>query len=59
MSFDGAVIYHTDQNLRNGNFDNNFEQNSLLEAENKFLHFIKEIQVRNTFIYREQLKSNA
>jgi hypothetical protein len=43
MSFDGAVIYHTDQNLRNGNFDNNFEQNSLLEAENKFLHFIKEV----------------
>jgi DNA replication licensing factor MCM5 len=37
----------------------NQDQQSLAEAENKFMHFIRETQVNNIFVYREQLQSNA
>lgn len=29
------------------------------EVENKFMHFIRDTQENNIYIYREQLKNNA
>lgn len=34
-------------------------QESFEVSENKFIHFVRECQVRDIYIYREQLKSNA
>jgi DNA replication licensing factor MCM5 len=34
-------------------------QESFEVTENKFIHFVRECQVRDIYIYREQLKSNA
>ena len=31
----------------------------MADTENKFMHFVRETQVGDTYIYREQLKSNA
>ena len=52
-------MYYTDQNLVNQIDNNQDGAQSLAEAENKFMHFIRETQVRNTYIYREQMKGNA
>ena len=44
----------------NANADmGNQDQQSLAESENKFMHFIRETQVNNMFVYREQLQSNS
>ena len=51
--FEGNQVYYTDQNLVNQIDANQDGQPNLVEAENKFMHFIRETQVRNTFIYRE------
>ena len=45
--------------LANPDLQGNQAESSLAEAENKFMHFVRETQVNNTFIYREQLRSNA
>ena len=55
---DGSKVYYCDQQLVPGNPDNN-EDTSFEVAGNKFMHFIRECQVRNTYVYREQLKSNC
>jgi len=49
MSFEGEQVYYTDQHLINAGIDSgmNNEQNSLVEAENKFMHFVRETQFRN------------
>ena len=47
-------VFYTDQNLI-GQANVQPEENNTLnfdEAENKFMHFILETQVRNTYIYR-------
>jgi DNA replication licensing factor MCM5 len=58
---DGSTVYFTDQNLVNqaGVEDPQFRDNDFITAGNKFIHFIRECQVRNTYVYREQLKNNA
>jgi len=46
--------------LINANVDmGNQDHQSLAESENKFMHFIRETQVNNIFVYREQLQSNS
>jgi DNA replication licensing factor MCM5 len=35
------------------------DHQSLADSENKFMHFIRETQENNTFIYRDQLQSNS
>lgn len=57
MHFEGEQVYYTDQNLING--DQAGEKNDLVEAELKFMHFLKDTQENNIFIYRDQLKNNA
>ena len=57
--FEGQQVYYTDQNLVNHIDNGQGDQQSLAESENKFMHFIRETQVRNTYIYREQMKGNA
>lgn len=57
--FDGQTVYYTDQNLAERNDLNQNDQQSLAEAENKFMHFVRETKVGNTYIYREQLRANA
>jgi len=53
---DGEQIYVSDQHLVNqADYGNNYQGSSLAEAENKFMHFIRETQVLNTYIYRDQL----
>lgn len=59
MNFEGEQVYYTDQNLLNTELQPNNEKYSLAEAELKFMHFLKETQENNIFIYREQLKNNA
>ena len=59
MSFEGQAIFYSDQNLI---ADNNFNQGRFGENQNdqvqkdqafmKFMHFVLEVQVRNTYIYR-------
>jgi DNA replicative helicase MCM subunit Mcm2 (Cdc46/Mcm family) len=39
--------------------DNNGDQIMKDDAYMKFMHFILEVQVKNTYIYREQLQNNA
>ena len=56
---DGSRVYFTDQQLVQPMQDVNNENENYEVAGNKFMHFIRECQVRNTYIYREQLKSNA
>lgn len=56
---EGDRIYYTDQNLVNGGNEGNQDAQRFSDAENKFMHFVRECQVRNTYIYREQLKANA
>lgn len=57
MAFEGDQVYWTDQNLVNN--DQYQNDNSLVNAELKFMHFLKETQEDNIYIYREQLKNNA
>lgn len=57
--FDGGNVYYTDQHLISGPQDQFDNDRSFAETENKFMHFVRETQVRNTYIYREQLRSNA
>lgn len=60
MSFDGEQIFYTDQNLASNNqadVDARFYTNE--EVLNKFKYFLKEWTKANTFIYRDQLLSNA
>jgi len=54
---DGEQIYCSDQHLVNQAADMNNVMGSITfsEAENKFMHFVRETQVGNTFIYRDQL----
>ena len=53
---DGEQIYVSDQHLVNqADYGQNYQGSSLAEAENKFMHFIRETQIHNTFIYRDQL----
>ena len=40
MQFEGEQVYYTDQNLING--DQAGEKNDLVEAELKFMHFLKD-----------------
>lgn len=57
---DGEQIYVSDQHLVNqADYAQNYPGSSLVEAENKFMHFVRECQTANTFIYRNQLQSNA
>lgn len=51
--FDGGNVYYTDQHLISGNQDQFDTDRSYAETENKFMHFVRETQVRNTYIYRE------
>jgi len=55
---DGARVYYTDQNLVPANAEMPGEQ-EFDAAENKFMHFVRECQVRDAYVYREQLKANA
>ena len=52
---DGHRIYFSDQHLVNNNVDNfgHEDEQSLLDAELKFMHFIREWKKNNTYIYRE------
>ena len=60
MSFEGGQIFYTDQQLIG---DVNYNQRGLGEddklekaqAELKFMHFIQQMQDKNTFIYRYHL----
>jgi len=52
-------IYYTDQQLVQNPADQDMGQGDFQIAEHKFMHFVRECQVRNVYIYREQLKSNA
>ena len=58
---DGEQIYVSDQHLVNqADYGNNYQGSCpplpiRAEAENKFMHFIRETQVLNTYIYRDQL----
>ena len=54
---DGNIVYTSNQNLVQGNDMGNVDDNNMVE--NKFIHFVRECQVRNTYIYREQLKNNT
>ena len=55
----GDVVYYTDQNLvQNAQLENNSNEYELANAENKFIHFMREHQERGTYKYREQLRSN-
>jgi len=57
---DGEQIYVSDQHLVNqADYAQNFQGSSLDDAENKFMHFVRETQIQNTFIYRNQLQNNA
>lgn len=60
MSFDGEQIFYTDQNLA-GNVPSDLQDRIYTNEEvlNKFKYFLKEWTKANTFIYRDQLKSNA
>lgn len=58
-NFDGEKVFYTDQNLINNDLQGNQDKYSLHDAENKFMHFIRETQENNIFIYREQLKNNV
>ena len=59
MNFEGDRVYYTDQQLINAGADNLDGGTSLADTENKFMHFVRQTQVGDTYIYREQLKSNA
>ncbi len=58
MSFEGQAIFYSDQNLVAGNGDQirmgdlNTDQMQKDQAFMKFMHFILEVQVKNTYIYR-------
>lgn len=56
---DGAQIYYTDQNLINQQDYDAAPREDLQISENKFIHFIRECQVRNSYIYRDQLRQNS
>lgn len=56
---DGTQIYWSNQNLVNQPDVAAGAAESFEVSENKFIHFVRECQVRDTYIYREQLKSNA
>ena len=56
MSFEGQAIFYSDQNLVAGNVDQirmgdgaDLQKD---EAYMKFMHFILEVQAKNTYIYR-------
>ena len=53
MNFEGDRVYYTDQQLINVGGDNMNEATSFAETENKFMHFVRETQVGNSYIYRE------
>ena len=56
----GDVVYYTDQNLvQNAQLEGNSNEYELANAENKFIHFIREHQHQGTFKYRDQLRSNS
>jgi hypothetical protein len=51
---DGEQIYCSDQHLINqADQGPNDMQFSFAEAENKLMHFVRETQVGNTYIYRD------
>ena len=52
MSFEGEQVYYSNQNLINNELQPN-EKTTLSDAEAKFMHFIKETQEDNIYIYRE------
>jgi hypothetical protein len=53
---DGEQIYCSDQHLINqADIGHNVNGHSFAEAENKLMHFVRETQVGNTYIYRDQL----
>lgn len=58
MSFEGQTVYYTDQQLVNDfNQRDAFGQGDetkmqLSQAEQVFMHFLTQVQVRNTYIYR-------
>ena len=58
MSFEGQAIFYSDQNLvAGGDVQHNREgaqENQLArdEAFLKFMHFVLEVQDKNTYIYR-------
>lgn len=58
--FEGERIFYTDQNLINNEVGpNNNDKLNQHDAENKFMHFIRQTQEDNIFVYREQLRNNA
>lgn len=52
MNFEGDRVYYTDQNLINGEVGIDGAM-SYADTENKFMHFVRETQIGNTYIYRE------
>lgn len=55
----GNQVYYTDQQLVANDRHDDFNISNFAEAENKFMHFVRECQIRNIYIYREQLKANV
>ena len=57
--FEGERVYFTDQNLINNEVQHNNDRINQHDSENKFMHFIRETQEDNIYIYREQLRNNT
>ena len=57
MSYEGQVVFYSDQQLTGDNLNrqNNFGEDGGIPMDLailKFMHFVLETQVRNTYIYR-------